>query len=279
MKRIITAILALCMVLCAGCAAAPAETTTAPTETTVHVETTLPAVNEGELQMGVYGGSATYAEGEFSMTWTFTIAFGEDGTFLLTNDAGAAKGAGTWALTDNCYTMTYSDDRTATFVIRADGALEVTSDLPFGKNGISPDMVGGIVLSYMGEATDIPEPDADATTAATAEVGDYTLSAGTYTAGYTKESAMAGTVTYVYTAEVGADGTFSYSVSFQMGETPYDGSAATGTYTLENGVFTFTDSEGNVTEGVLTADDTLVISLMASAMAKEPYEVTFAAAP
>lgn len=276
MKRIFAAILALCMVLCAGCAATPAETT-APIETTAPVETTLPTVNEGELQMGVYGGSATYAEGEFSMTWVFTITFADDGSFKLTNDAGEEKGAGTWALTDNCYTMTYSDDRTATFVIHEDGALEVTSDLPFGKNGISPDMVGGIVLSYMGEATDIPESNADATTDATAEPGDYTLSAGIYTASYTKESAMAGTVTYVYTAEVGADGTFSYSVSFQMGETPYDGSAATGTYTLENGVFTFTDSEGNATEGVLTANDTLVISLMASAMAKEPYEVTFVA--
>ena len=275
MKRIFAAIVVLCMILCAGCAATPDETTTAPIETTVPVETTLPAVNEGELQMGVYGGSAAYAEGEFSMTWTFTITFGEDGTFLLTNDAGEEKGAGTWALTDNCYTMTYSDERSASFVIRADGVLEVTSDLPFGKNGISPDMVGGIVLSYMGEATDIPESNADATTAATSEVGDYTLSAGIYTASYTKESAMAGTVTYVYTAEVGADGTFSYSVAFQMGETPYDGSAATGTYSLENGVFIFTDSEGNVTEGVLTADDTLAISLIASAMAKEPYEVTF----
>ena len=67
MKRIFATILALCMILCAGCAA--------PAETTVPVETTLPAVNEGELQMGVYGGSATYAEGEFSMTWTFTINF------------------------------------------------------------------------------------------------------------------------------------------------------------------------------------------------------------
>lgn len=270
MKRIFAAILALCMILCAGCAATL-------TETTAPVEATAPAADEGELQMGVYGGSATYAEGGFSMSWVFTITFQEDGSFRLINDAGEEKGAGTWALTDNCYTMTYSDGRTATFVILADGALEVTSDLPFGKNGISPDMVGGIVLSYMGEASDIPASNADAATGATAKAGDYTLSAGTYTASYTKESAMAGTVTYVYTAEVGAAGTFSYSVSFQMGETPYDGSAATGTYTLENGVFTFTDSEGNVTEGVLSADDTLVISLMASAMAKEPYEVTFTA--
>ena len=277
MKRIYATILVLCMILCAGCAATPAETT-APTETTVPVDTTVPAVNEGELQMGVYGGSATYAEGDFSMTWIFTITFAADGSFRLTNDAGEEKGAGTWALTDNCYTMTYSDDRCATFAILADGTLQVTSDLPFGKNGISPDMVGGIALSYMGEAVEIPGDDTNASTSATAVAGDYTLSAGTYTASYTKDSPMAGTVTSVYTAEIGADGTFSYSVSFQMGEDTYDGSAASGTYTLNNGVFIFTDSEGNVTEGVLTANDTLVISLMASAMAREPYEVTFVTA-
>ena len=39
----------------------------------------------------------------------------------------------------------------------------------------------------------------------------------------------------------------------------------------------FTDSEGNVTEGVVTADNTFVISLFASQMASEPYEVTFTA--
>lgn len=86
---------------------------------------------------------------------------------------------------------------------------------------------------------------------------------------------MAGTVVYEYTAQIGEDGTFSYSVSFDMGGTVYDGSAASGTYTLESGAFTFTDSEGNVTVGTVTAENTLVISLMASSMAKEPYEVTF----
>lgn len=50
---------------------------------------------------------------------------------------------------------------------------------------------------------------------------------------------------------------------------------AAGIYTAQNGSFVFADSEGSVIEGVLTADNTLVISLMASRMAKEPYEVTF----
>jgi hypothetical protein len=89
---------------------------------------------------------------------------------------------------------------------------------------------------------------------------------------------MAGTVVYSYTATVGADGTFSYSVKFPMGGEMYDGASASGTYALDGDKFTFTDSEGNVTEGVLTADNTLKISLKASAMAKEPYEVTFTAA-
>ena len=90
---------------------------------------------------------------------------------------------------------------------------------------------------------------------------------------------MAGTVVYEYTAGIGEDGTFSYAVSFDMGGTIYEGSTASGNYTLENGVFTFTDNEGTVTEGVVTTENTLVISLMASAMAKEPYEVSFVPAP
>ncbi len=60
-----------------------------------------------------------------------------------------------------------------------------------------------------------------------------------------------------------------------MNEKTYDGSTASGTYTIDGNKFVFTDSEGTVTEGMLTADNTLVISLMASAMAKEAYEVTF----
>ncbi len=277
MKKLFAVLLALCVALCAiGCA----DTGTADNDATSgatgknDTETTT-AVNEGTLQLGVYGGSAVYAEGEFSMTWNFTIAFREDGSFTLTNDAGEEKGAGTYALTDTCYTMTYTDDRTASFVIQSDGTLKVITDLPYGKNGISPDMVGGIELTYIGEESGNGSAENEEPADTTAQAGDYVLTAGTYTGSYTKESAMAGTVTYVYTAQVGADGTFSYSVTFKMGEDQYEGSSASGTYTLENGVFVFTDSEGNVTEGRLTANDTLVISLMASAMAKEPYEVTF----
>lgn len=277
MKKIFAVLLALCVALCAiGCADTGTSDNDATSGATGKNDTkTTTAVNEGALQLGVYGGSAVYAEGEFSMIWNFTIAFREDGGFTLTNDAGEEKGAGAYALTDTCYTMIYTDDRTAAFVILSDGRLKVTTDLPYGKNGISPDMVGGIELTYIGEESGNSSAESEEPTDTAAQAGDYALTAGTYTGSYTKESAMAGTVTYVYTAQVGADGTFSYSVTFQMGEDQYDGSSANGTYTLENGVFVFTDSEGNVTEGKLTANDTLVISLMASAMAKEPYEVTF----
>lgn len=240
------------------------------------------SVNEGEFKAGAYAGNASYASGEFSMSWVFTANFLADGTFTLINDSGEEKGAGTYALTEQCYTMTYSDDRTGTFVVQADGNLKVTSDLPYGQASISPDMVGGIVLTYSGEAAEAgsseqtpaedtaKEPEADTTTAE-----GYSMVAGNYVASYTKESAMAGTVVYNYSATVGEDGTFSYSVSFAMGDTTYDGSAASGTYTLEGTKFVFTDSEGNVTEGTVTAENTLVISLSASAMAKTPYEVTF----
>lgn len=270
MKRIIATILVLCMVLCAaGCGAQENAS-----ETTLPTEPADAAVHAGELKPGAYAGSAEFSQGDFSMAWNFTISFLEDGTFTLINDSGEEKGAGTYALTGSVYTMTYSDDRTCTFAVLEDGSLEITSALPYGQASIEADKVGGIVLTYVGEEAVVGGGEAEAETDAV-ESGDFTIAAGTYTASYTKESAMAGTVVYEYAAEIGEDGTFSYAVTFDMGGTVYDGSAATGTYTVENGSFVFTDSEGNVTEGKLTAENTLVISLMASQMAKEPYEVTF----
>jgi hypothetical protein len=64
-----------------------------------------------------------------------------------------------------------------------------------------------------------------------------------------------------------------------MGGAFQEGVSAVGTYALNGNTFTFTDSEGNVIEGKLMADNTLVISLKASTMAKDPYEVTFEAMP
>lgn len=265
MKRIVTIILTLCMILCAaGCGAQEAPETTPPTD---------PIVSIAELKPGAYAGSAAFTEGEFSMAWNFTVSFLEDGTFVLVNDSAEEKGAGTWALTDGVYTMTYSDARTCTFAVLEDGSLEISGALPYGQASIEAEKVGGIVLTYVGEEA-VLGGEAEAETGATA-AGDAVLSAGDYAASYTKESAMAGTVVYEYTARIGEDGTFSYAVTFAMGDTQYDGSAAEGTYTVDGGKFVFTDSEGNVTEGVITADDTLVISLMASQMAKEPYEVIF----
>ena len=106
----------------------------------------------------------------------------------------------------------------------------------------------------------------------------YTVAAGTYAAEYEKVSAMAGTVVYKYTATVGADGTFAYSVKYAMGGTDMDGSSANGTYVVDGNKFTFTDADGNVVEGMLTADNAIKISLNASPMASTPYEVTFTVA-
>lgn len=263
MKRIVTIILTLSMILCAaGCGAQEVPETTPPTDPVTV-----------EFQTGAYTGSAAFTQGDFSMEWNFTVSFLADGTFVLVNDAAEEKAAGTWAETDGVYTMTDSDERTCTFTVLEDGSLEVSGALPYGQATIEAEKVGGIVLTYAGEAP-VLGGEAEAETGATAS-GDFTIAAGTYAASYTKESAMAGTVVYEYTAEIGADGTFSYAVTFAMGDTQYDGSAASGTYTVEGSVFTFTDSDGNVTEGTLTAENTLVISLMASQMAKEPYQVTF----
>ncbi len=279
MKKILNATIILGVMLCAaGCSTNTAQesspqTTTAETTEAVSAEEAVDnSVNEGELKTGAYSGSSAYTEGEFSMEWNYTISFNSDNTFTLTDDAGEEKGTGTYALTENCYTMTYSDDRICTFVVQTGGTLKVTTDLPYGQASISPDMVGGITLAYSGEAVTAPEE----TTVAeeTAPTGDFSIAGGTYTASYTKESPMAGTVVYNYTAEIEAD-TFSYSVNFDMGGTVYDGSSASGTYTVDGGKFFFTNENGAVTEGILTADNTFVISLMASEMAKEPYEVTF----
>ena len=143
--------------------------------------------------------------------------------------------------------------------------------------------VGGIVLNYHGDSYEFAAPEADTTTGATtdaaadtaADAGDVSVTAGIYSASYTKESQMAGTVVYNYTAELGEDGSFSYAVTFDMKGTMYDGSSASGTYAVEDGKFVFTDTEGSVIEGAVTGENTFVISLKASEMASDPYEVTF----
>lgn len=282
MKKILTATIILGAMLCAaGCSTDTAQesllqtTTSASTEAVSTEESVDSSINEGELKTGTYSGSSAYSEGEFSMEWNYTVSFNADGVFTLTDKAGEEKGAGTYALTDNCYTMTYSDDRICKFVVQADGTLKVTSDMPYGQASITPDMVGGITLSFIGEATPEEDTAVDETISDEAvATGDFSIAAGTYSASYIKESPMAGTVEYKYSAEIGAD-TFSYSVSFDMSGTAYDGCSASGTYTVDSGKFVFTDEFGTITEGTLTADNTLVISLKASDMAKEPYEVTF----
>ena len=235
---------------------------------------TTPSENKGELKAGVYTATSSYATEGMNMTWNFVLTLKADNTFTLTNDAGDAKGEGTYALTDSCYALTYSDERTATFVVQEDGTLKLTTDFPFGMATIQLALVGDIIFTFDKEV----EGDTGSSEGGNEQGGTttetFTIAAGTYAGVYQKESSMAGTVKYVYTATVGADGAFSYSVKFAMGGTEMDGSSATGTYTVDGNKFVFTDSENNVIEGVLTNDNTLVISLKASSMASEPYEVT-----
>ena len=275
MKKLLALLLSLTMAFSlASCSAQDVDSdSTADTE----IESTVTAtpVNESELKPGVYTGKASYATEGFSMEWNIVIDFNEDGTFVLSNDAGEEKGTGTYALTDTCYTMSYNDERSSTFAVLADGGMEFTSELPFGKASIGLEEVGGITLTYYGERYEFVSADDSSQIKGVADAG---VTTGTYSASYTKESRMAGTVTYNYTAQLGEDASFSYSVTFDMKGTMYDGSSATGTYSVQDGKFVFTDSEGNVTEGAVTADNTFVISLFASQMASEPYEVTFVVA-
>lgn len=234
-----------------------------------------PAVNEGTFKAGVYTATSAYAAEGMNMTWNFVLTLKDDGTFTLANDAGEVKGDGTYALANDHYEMKFSDDRVGAFVVNADGKLKMTADMPYGIATIQLALVGDIIFTF---ASDVPA-DADTTEAGkTEEGGDFAVAAGNYAAEYKKESAMAGSVVYKYTATVGADGTFSYKVTFAMGGQNMDGSSANGTFKVEGGKFIFTDSEGNVTEGKITAENTIVISLKASSMAKDPYEVTFTVA-
>ncbi len=282
MKRFLSLALVLVMMLTlAACGDNTNETTTAnnnettTAETTTAAPVTTPAVNEGEFKAGVYTATSSYATEGMNMTWNFVLTLKQDGTFTLVNDLGEAKGEGTYALTDTCYTLTYSDDRTGTFAVQEDGTLKMTSDFPFGMATIQLALVGDIVFTYQSAAPG--EEDKPGVGGGENEGDDtaYTLAAGTYTAVYEKVSAMAGTVAYHYTAVIGTDGTFAYSVKFAMGGVEMDGSAANGTYQIVDNQLIFTDSEGNAVVGKLTADNTLTISLKASQMAQDPYEVTF----
>ncbi len=235
---------------------------------------TTPSENKGELKAGVYTATSSYATEGMNMTWNFVLTLKADNTFTLTNDAGDAKGEGTYALTDKCYTLTYSDNRTATFVVQEDGKLKLTTDFPFGMATIQLALVGDIIFTFDKEIADDSGSSEGGNEQGGTTTETFTIAAGTYAGVYQKVSQMAGTVDYKYTAVVGADGTFSYSVKFAMGGTEMDGSSANGTYTVDGNKFVFTDSANNVIEGKLTANNTLVISLKASQMASEPYEVT-----
>lgn len=263
------------MVACGG----NNETTTEAAVTTTEATTAViaPGVNEGTFKAGVYTATSSYATEGMNMTWNFVLTLKADGTFTI-SDGTTEKGAGTYALTDDCYTLTYSDERTSTFVVQADNTLRMTKDLPYGIATIQLALVGEIVFSFQSE---VPADGGNDDNDGGNDNGDtttYTIAAGTYAAEYEKVSAMAGSVVYKYTATVGADGTFAYSVKFAMGGTDMDGSSANGTYVVDGNKFTFTDTDGNVVEGVLVADNAIKISLKASAMATTPYEVTFAVA-
>ncbi len=277
MKRILAIFMIVAMMIAlVACTNDNADETTTTEETTTettaaHTET---ASNEGMFKAGVYTATSSYASGEMNMTWNFVLTLKEDGTFVLTNGTDE-KGAGTYALTDDCYTLTYSDERTCTFAVQADGTLILTADFPFGMATIQRALVGDIVFTYDRAVTE--EGGNEGGEEGGDDTAVYTIAAGTYAASYEKVSAMAGTVVYNYTATIGEDGTFSYGVTFAMGGQEMDGSSASGTYTVDGNTFTFTDSEGNVTEGKLTANNALTISLKASQMASTPYEVTFTA--
>ena len=295
MKRIFAVLIALLlmltMVACADddtntedTSSAKAPETTEDTSANTPETTADTSKNEAEFEAGVYTATSSYAsdDGAMNMTWNFVLTLKADGTFTLTDAEGTDKGTGTYAITDDCYTMTYADERIAKFVVQADGTLKMTTDFPYGIATIQLALVGDIVFTYDAElSAKLPADDNgnEDNKGNEDDKGDasetFTLAAGVYEASYEKVSQMAGTVVYKYTATVGSDNSFIYGVKFDMGGQTMEGSSASGTYAIDGNKFTFTPTEGEAIEGTLTADNTLKISLKASAMASEPYEVTF----
>ena len=100
-----------------------------------------------ELRAETYIGSASYSSPDYNKTWHIELTFNDDLTFTMVNENGEEKGAGTYAQVDSDYTMTYTDGRTASFIVAADGSLNMTTDLPYGKSAIGPDLVDSIIPS------------------------------------------------------------------------------------------------------------------------------------
>ena len=129
--------------------------------------------NEGTLKAGIYKSSFSVAMGQMTMNFNITLTMKADGTFAMTDAAGADKGSGTWALTGDCYTLTFAADKTTTCVVKANGSLEITSRLHYGSNGFDIASVeGGITFTFDQElpaphthsATKTEQVDATATT-------------------------------------------------------------------------------------------------------------------
>lgn len=116
----------------------------------------LPPVNEGTLKAGVYKATATSPM--MPMPFNMVLTLKADNTFTLTDAAGADKGSGTWALTGDCYTLTFGAEKTTTFVVKADGSLLITSDLYYGGASLSLAMLSGdIVFAFDSEIPADPD--------------------------------------------------------------------------------------------------------------------------
>lgn len=283
MKRFITALLIAAFMLSAvacGNTNPPAETTDPVTTEAPETDApavTEPAVNEGTFKAGVYTATSSYSTEGMSMTWNFVLTFNADGTFVLKNDAGDSKGDGTYALAGDHYEMKYSDDRVGQFVVTADGKLKMIADMPFGMATIQLALVGDIIFTFSADVA-ADTTDAPATDAPAADTTVYTVANGSYYAEYEKVSAMAGTVVYKYFATVDS-GVFTYTVSFAMGGQEMAGSNGAYALTADGNKLILTATDGTVIEGKITAENTFTVSLKASAMATDPYEVTFSVAP
>ncbi len=264
MKRFFSLVLIFGMLIASvSCDAEDIETTTESTtvETTTEppVPVEIPSVNEAELKTGVYR-SKTLSEADLPM-----VILTLDGEkFVLADDSDTVIHEGTYTLTDTCYTMTYENGAICTFVVQKDGSLKMTDDMLFGDFLTKADNVD-IIFTF---ESDIPEGGEEEEK----PTPIYTAATGTY-----KGSCKNGDLTYHYTAILEKNGVFVYSVTMQKGETETSGIYMSGSYAVNGNQFIFTDFDGNEIEGILTAEDTIRISLKVSDSSAATYEVTLCA--
>lgn len=175
--------------------------------------------------VGRYSFTWTMSMGQMSMTLTPHIEILADGTFTISSSESFSgdKGTGTVSANFAGYTMTYTEpaDKSTTFVAE-NGDLRFTADIPYGSSTITSNETDGYIIAE-----------------------NLAFDGETYVATVEKDSVS----TDLYLTFIG-DNFLLFSNGFENNIF----FCARGTAAVENGVYTLTDTEGNVL-GTVTPDE------------------------